>query len=311
MLQVKDWLRDIFGEPKVAIKNFLTMFAGCFFVGFSIFAFYEQAHLQVGGFSGLALVLQRALHIPLSVGMITIILNVPVLFAIYWFISHKLLIRTIVGMVSLGYALDLARYVSGYIATKLFANGVAESEYILVALFGGALFGIGCGLIVRSGYATGGTDNLGFLLKLVFKNLKFSLIMWIFDFTVILAGAFFKGDSSSATKIILYSIVALVTDVKLLDLVLSGYSYKRVVFIISKQHQKIADAILYSMCRGVTGLKSVGHYSKQEGEVLFVVLDIKQVQSLKELVADIDRNAFVFVMDSREVYGEGFEKTYF
>lgn len=311
MLQVKSWLRDIFGTPKVAVKNFLMMFAGCFLVGLSIFTFYEQAHLQVGGFSGLALVVQRLCKTNISVGMLTIILNIPVLIAIYWFISHELLVRTIVGMVTLGYTLDLARSASVYVVNMLFPNGVLEAEYIVVAMFGGALFGIGCGMIVRSGYATGGTDNLAFLLKLVFKNLKFSFIMWLFDFAVILAGAYFKGEASSATKIILYSIVALVTDVKMVDVVLSGYSYKRVVFIISKQHAKIADGILNKMCRGVTGLKSIGHYSKTESEVLFVVLDIKQVPNLKTLVAEIDHNAFVFVLDSREVYGEGFAKTYF
>lgn len=311
MLQVKGWLNEIFGEPKTAIKNFLTMFAGCFLIGVSIFTFYEQAHLQVGGFSGLALILQRILGTNVSVGMISIILNVPVLFAIFFFINHHLLVRTIVGMIVLGYTLDLARYLSAYILPILFKGSVQEADYILLALFGGALFGVGSGLIVRSGYATGGSDNLAFLIKLVFKNLKFAFIVWLFDFTVILAGAYFNGNASSTTRIILYSIVALLTDVKVLDLVLSGYSYKRVVFIISRQHQKIADEILQHMYRGVTGLKSIGHYSKQEGEVLFVVLDIKQVPRLKTLVAKIDHNAFVFVLDSREVYGEGFARSYF
>lgn len=311
MLQIKSWLKDIFGDPLNALKEFFTMFIGCFLVGISIFTFYQEANLQVGGFSGLALILQHIFNLKITVGMITIILNVPVLLAVFYFISRRLLVRTIIGMITLGYALDFAHNLSAYVVPILFPTGVAEADYILVALFGGALFGMGCGLIVRSGYATGGTDNVAFLVKLVFKNLKFAFIVWAFDLSIILDGAYFNGKANLATKIILYSIVALMTDVKFLDLVLSGYSYKRVMFIISKHNDKIAEAILHKMHRGVTGLKSIGHYSKQEGEVLFVVMDTKQVPRLKTFVSEIDHKAFVFVLDSREVYGEGFAKTYF
>ena len=96
-----------------------------------------------------------------------------------------------------------------------------------------------------------------------------------------------------------------------MDLVLSGYSYKRVVYIISKKNKEIADNIMFKMNRGVTGLKAVGGYSQEEAEVLLAVLDSKQVPRLKEVILAIDDKAFVFVMDSREVIGEGFIKTYF
>ena len=126
-----------------------------------------------------------------------------------------------------------------------------------------------------------------------------------------MSGAYFNDGAESASGIIMYSIVALLTDVKVLDLVLSGYSYKRVVYIISKKNKEIADNIMFKMNRGVTGLKAVGGYSQEEAEVLLAVLDSKQVPRLKEVILAIDDKAFVFVMDSREVIGEGFIKTYF
>lgn len=311
MQRIKTIMHEFFGTPLVAVREFAQMLLGCMIIGIAIFTFYTQANLQVGGFSGLSLVICRLLHTDVSVGQISIILNIPVLVAIGFFISHKMLVRTLIGMLTLGYALDAAHYVSTYISAWLFPNGVEALEYILVAIFGGALFGLGCGLVVRSGYASGGSDNVAFLLRLIFKSLKFSVIIWLFDAAVILSGAYFNDGAESASGIIMYSIVALLTDVKVLDLVLSGYSYKRVVYIISKKNKEIADNIMFKMNRGVTGLKAVGGYSQEEAEVLLAVLDSKQVPRLKEVILAIDDKAFVFVMDSREVIGEGFIKTYF
>lgn len=305
------YLRNIFGDPKTALKNFLTMIIGCCAIGIAIYAFYVPANIQMGGFTGLALALKNATNTSVPIGTITIILNVFLLIAAAYFFNKRLLLFTVIGMLFSGVIINLMKPWGEYLANFIYPSGVPESDYFLLAFFGGILFGGGVGLVLRAGYATGGSDVFAFLLRLMFKSMSISTLIWLIDFTVIIIGAYVAGSRYSALRIVMYSVVALVVTSKAIDMVLTGYNFKRVAFIISGENKQIAHEIMHTMKRGVTGLKALGHYRNTDIEVLMVVLNIKQVTTLKALVGSIDERAFIFVIDSREVSGEGFAKSNF
>lgn len=306
-----DWLKTVFGAPKVALKNCLMTIAGCCIIGMAIYTFYVPANIQMGGFTGLALALKNAVHTDIPIGTITIVLNVFLLLVAAYFLNKRFLLLTVIGMLLAGVLINIMKPYGEALAQYIYPGGVPESDYFLLAFFGGILFGGGVGLVLRAGYATGGSDVLAFLLRLLFKSMSISTLIWLIDFSVILVGAYFAGSGYSALRIVMYSVVALFVTSKAIDMVLTGYNFKRVAFIISCENKKIAHEIMHSMKRGVTGLKALGHYRNTDIEVLMVVLNIKQVPILKTLVERIDEKAFIFVIDSREVSGEGFAKSNF
>lgn len=94
----------------------------------------------------------------------------------------------------------------------------------------------------------------------------------------------------------------------MVDFVLLGRKSTVQVLIFSQKYDRIADYIIEKMDRGVTVLKSVGWYTKQEKDVLLVLVRKTQLSSLTKVVKEIDKNAFVSVSPASSVYGEGFEE---
>jgi uncharacterized membrane-anchored protein YitT (DUF2179 family) len=128
------------------------------------------------------------------------------------------------------------------------------------------------------------------------------------DVLVIAAsGFFYRNTPDSSIQLMLYSFLAMLVTSKAVDLILEGFDYKRTVFIISSQNEKIASRVLKELDRGATMLNGRGMYTKSEQDVLLCVLAQKEIPVLQAITKEEDRDAFMFVMDTREVLGEGFE----
>jgi uncharacterized membrane-anchored protein YitT (DUF2179 family) len=93
---------------------------------------------------------------------------------------------------------------------------------------------------------------------------------------------------------------------KVVEYVLEGLNFSKAAFIISSKSEEIADKIMTSMDRGVTGLHGAGMYTRDEKIVLLTVVSVKEIVSVRETAKEIDNDAFIVVADVREVFGEGF-----
>ena len=93
---------------------------------------------------------------------------------------------------------------------------------------------------------------------------------------------------------------------KSFDIILEGFEYCRAAYVISEKSDEISQQIMSRLDRGVTGLRGEGMYTGNQKNVLLCVLSKKQIPDLKAIVADIDPEAFVIVVEAREVLGEGF-----
>ena len=177
------------------------------------------------------------------------------------------------------------------------------SDNILVAaIFGGVLIGAGCGLIVKSGATSGGTDIISMLLS-KFARMKFSSAMFCVETVIVLFGMIILGD----WKLPLYSLVAIFVTSKVLDYVLDGASYDKLLFIISDKKEELKQFILHEMERGGTYIKSTGMYTDQEKDMIFVVVSRREITSVKDRIKLIDPCSFVVVVDAYETYGDGFK----
>ena len=246
--------------------------------------------IAAGGIAGLATVIEHFL--PLSVGVLIILLNIPIF--IFSFIKKGVgySLRTFLVMAGTSVIIDVsALFMPVFTDDKLFA-----------VLIGSVLSGVGLGLIYTRGFATGGTDLLASLISDRLPTFSYGQLILALDAMVVIIAAICYWDWRPA----LYSACAVYIMGEVVDKVLSGVNTGKVVYIISKEHEKIADRILTGMNRGVTLLDGQGGFTRLRMPVLMTVVRRYELYKIKEITAECDREAFVIVNDVAEIQGEGF-----
>lgn len=275
----------------------LTTIIGSFIFGAGYAIFLGPNGLNAGGISGLAAILVQLVNpdgtIPfVSVGTLTILINLP-LFAVGGVkIGKRFFFGSLLGLGVSSMAMD-------YLPI-----GIVLAEPLLAALYGAVVTGFGLGLVFMSGTSTGGSDIVVRLVKLKAKNTNIGVIAMAFDvFVVALTGLVFKNVENA-----LYTGIAAFLCSKAIDMVVYGFDNTKTAMIITKEHEKVAQAIGTELGRGATYLYSQGTYSLKDGKVVLVAVYPRQVAELKELVVGIDPNAFIILQEAHQVLGYGFAK---
>ncbi len=259
-----------------------------FALGFALFL--VPNNINTGGVSGLAMILRKLLGFG-SVGVLTMAINIPLFLLGGAKIGKQFFWGSLIGMVVSSVLID----VFGYIP-------VSSSETMIGALYGGVLCGAGLGMVFVAGASTGGSDIMVRLLKKKYRNVPIGRISIVFDTTVVLLTGLVFQDISKA----LYSGIVVFVSGQVIDAVVYRFDYSRVALIISKEHEAIVKAIDRKLERGATYLHGAGSYTKQDMEVILTVVRKGQLAELKELVMDVDPNAFVIVQEAHQVLGDGF-----
>ncbi len=268
------------------------MLVGCalFALGFDLFL--EPNDINVGGVSGVAMILVYLSKLG-TVGVISAILNVPLFLLGGKKIGVRFLVGTIVGTVLSSLLLDLFSGIPAVVTDPLLAS-----------VYGGICTGAGLGLVFLAGASTGGSDILVRLLKRRWRNVPVGTIILIIDLTVaVLTGIVFHDMTKT-----LYSGVALFASSKVIDAVVYSFDYSKVALIITPKYEEVAARIIHELERGVTYLDGQGYYSGRETKVILTAVKKQQLAELKELVTDIDPDAFVILQEAHQVLGDGFAR---
>ena len=270
---------------------------GSFIFGAGYAIFLGPNDLNAGGISGLSAVIVQLVNpkgtIPfISVGILTICINLP-LFAFGGLkIGKRFFFGSLLG-------LGLSSMVMDYLPI-----GLPLGEPLLAALYGGVVTGFGLGLVFMSGTSTGGSDIVVRLVKLKARNTNIGVIAMAFDvFVVFLTGLVFKNIENA-----LYTGITAFLCSKVIDMVVYGFDNTKTAMIITKDYEKVAAKISDELGRGATYLYSQGTYSLKDSKVVLVAVYPRQVTELKELVVDIDPNAFIILQEAHQVLGDGFSK---
>ena len=277
------------------VRDYVYMTIGIVITAFGLDAFLIPNKLAAGGVSGLATVfhytlLDRGFNVP--VGVMMLAMNALLLIVAVSLKGWRYGARTIYGMVGLSLAVDLL---------APFVPHLAAHDYLLAVLYGGAITGIGMGLVFKARANTGGTDIVAQLLA-DRTNLSVGQGMLAADAVVTLAAALAFGPDLA-----LYGAVSIVVMGRVIDLVQEGLSVEKAAYIISDHSEAIAEAILVELGRGATGLSGRGLYSGTEREIIFTVVSRKELDALKALVHAADPGAFMIISDIHEALGEGFK----
>ncbi len=261
-----------------------------FALGFNLFLVPNG--LNAGGLSGLAMVLVHLLDFG-SVGAVTAVVNLPLFLFGGKKIGKLFFIGSLIGMAALSAAIDL-----------LASLPVPKTEPLIAALYGGALCGIGIGIVFAAGASTGGSDIVVRLLKMRYQHVPIGMISMCFDLTVaVLTGLVFQDISRT-----LYSGVAIFITGKVIDAVVYRFDYSKVAIIVSRQYDAIACAVGQKLDRGATFLHGQGVYSGNETKVVLTAVKRQQIAELKALVVEIDPDAFIIVQEAHQVLGDGFAR---
>lgn len=274
--------------------DYLFIFMGTGIMALAIQCIFEPIGLVTGGFSGIAIIIRKMTAgiveggVPLW--LTNLALNVPVFIAALIIKGRKFLGRTVIGTVLLSFWLYVIPQVD-----------LTQGDYMLSAVFGGVITGIGIGFVLLAKATTGGTDMVSALIQKYVRHYSVVQILQVIDGMVVLAGLYVFG-----LKPALYAIVAIFITSKVSDALMEGMKYSKAAFIITDYYKEIADAIMTQLDRGLTGMDATGMYSGDKKTVLYCVVSKKEIVELKDIVAKIDPKAFVIVTDAREVFGEGF-----
>ena len=274
--------------------DYLFIFMGTGIMALAIQCIFEPIGLVTGGFSGIAIIIRKMTAgiveggVPLW--LTNLALNVPVFIAALIIKGRKFLGRTVIGTVLLSFWLYVIPQVD-----------LTQGDYMLSAVFGGVITGIGIGFVLLAKATTGGTDMVSALIQKYVRHYSVVQILQVIDGMVVLAGLYVFG-----LKPALYAIVAIFITSKVSDALMEGMKYSKAAFVITDCYKEIADAIMTQLDRGLTGLDATGMYSGDKKTVLYCVVSKKEIVELKDIVAKIDPKAFVIVTDAREVFGEGF-----
>lgn len=275
------------------VKSYAIITLGSLIYALAYNIFYAPNLVAMGGLTGLGQVL-NAIFPVLPVGITVFVMNVP-LFIMGWkLIGGHLLVSSLYAMTFSSFAIDVLDMIYQF----------PPMDTMLAAIFGGALLGLGIGLVFSKGATTGGTDLIARLLKLKFAWLPMGTLVLIPDFIVIALAAIAFGKVETA----LYGIVSLYITTKVMDTVLYGMDSSKVAYIISDACREITDAVI-AMDRGATILHGEGAYSGDAKKVLMVAFKQREIVPLKEKVNEIDPHAFLILCDAHDVLGEGF-RTY-
>ena len=259
-----------------------------FALGFALFLIPNE--INTGGVSGLAMILRELLGFG-SVGILTLLMNIPLFLIGGLKIGRRFFAGSLVGMVVSSVLMDVFSVLS-----------FQTPDPLLGGLYGGVICGTGLGLVFLAGASTGGSDIVVRLVKKKYRNLPIGRISIMFDaMVVLLTGVVFRDISKA-----LYSGVVVFVCGQVIDAMVYRFDYSRVALIVSREHAAIARAIGEKLDRGATYLHGAGSYSGQDMEIVLTVVRKGQLAELKELVMEADPNAFFVLQEAHQVLGDGF-----
>jgi uncharacterized membrane-anchored protein YitT (DUF2179 family) len=272
------------------ITRALLVIMGAIITAYGLETVLIPNNVSDGGVTGLSIVGSKLFGLPL--GVLIAVLNIPFVFLGYKQIGTSFAIYSIIGIVSLATGTILMHHLTPII----------EGDTLLITVVGGIIIGFGMGLALRNGGALDGIDMLAVLLsrKLPFGTSDLILFLNMFVFIVVSIVFGFQGAILSA---IAYYIAS-----KVIHIVEEGLSGSKTFKIITNEPELMVEKIRENLGRGATYNVVEGGYSNEKFKEINCVINRLEDSKMKEIINEIDENAFVIVYDVAEVKGGNFKK---
>lgn len=275
---------------KKKLLNFILIMLGNMMIAFSVGVLILNNNIIAGGVSGIGVVIGHYVHIPvyMSVGIINVML-----FIIGWLVMSKEFV-----MKSLLSSFVFPSMLSFFQESSLFVNTIEDP--LLASTLAGCLIGIGIGMIIRSGGSSGGIDIIAICINKKF-NLPTHIVMNVIDMSILLLQMTFHDITHVA-----YGIVAVILTSFMMNKTLSNGRQLAQIMVISDAYKQMKEVILNQVDAGLTFIETEKGYSGDCSKMIFTIIPYDKLPMLKEMIKQIDKQAFIVVSHVDEVGGRGF-----
>ena len=283
---MKNW-----NMKKLAYDLFIDVVAGVL-IGLGIYNFAANAKFPLAGVSGIALILYRLFHIPIGWG--TIALNIPIAILCFRTLGKEFFMRSVRSLI-------ISSLITDYVVTML---PVYSGDRMLAALCTGIFSGLGYALIFMNNSSTAGMDFVSMSIRAKYPHISLGKIVFVLDCAVVLMGGFIFKDVDAT----IYGLIITYLLTFVIDKIMYGIDAGKMALIVTDDGQKVADLIDEYVGRGSTILKGRGSYTGIEKDIVMCATNNKQMYMIRKMARQADEKAFVIIMESNEVLGEGFRE---
>ena len=277
---------------KSEIKNYLFVVSGSAIVALGVVFFFISNNITTGGGPGLAVLLHHLTGI--NVGILMVAVNAPLLIIGIKYLGKMFAVRSIVAIVLSSAFID-------FLLITLKVGGLTD-DILLASVFGGAIIGLGVGLIMRGNASAGGTSIVA---KVVAANShwKPAQVILFIDFLIILSSIYVFADIEKA----MWSMISIYFTAKAINTLLSGSPSKKVVHLVSDKAEVLSEKIIEKIIEklGDSGsiIKGTGLHPKEEKSIIFIIVELNKLRTLRDIIKEHDQEAFMVVMDASELLG--------
>jgi len=275
---------------KSEIKNYIYITIGAALISLGVVLFFVSNNFTTGGTPGMALLLHHLSGF--TIGSMVIAINIPLLIVGIKYLGRMFAVRTVVAIVLMSLFIDLFLEV-------LHVEGLTDN-ILLAALFGGAVIGLGVGLILQGNASAGGSTIIA---RIICANseIKPGQVILFVDFFIIMSSIYVFGDVDKA----LWSVISIYVTSRCIDMFLSGSPTKKVVHLVSDKPEMLSQKIIETLGDSGTIIKGTGLHVEQDKNIIFIIVELGKLRVLREIIKENDPDAFMVVMDASELLGRG------
>ncbi len=254
--------------------------------------FIAPMHIPLGGVIGIAMIVNYLLAFP--VGVTNFVLNIPLLALGYRSLGREFFFKTLLGTASISVVMDLVGalpFIKPY-----------SGDTLLSAVAGGAVMGLGIGLVFRQGGTAGGTDIIAKYINKK-RDVPVGNVGMYVSSVVVAISAMVYGNLESA----LYAMITIFISNTVVDRIVYGVDIQKNAMIITTRPQEVAEALMAKLGRGVTSWDGKGMYTGSRRSVLLIAVHRYESGSLKKILNETDPEAIMLLSEVSEVFGKGFK----
>lgn len=271
------------------VIEYIMLTLGTIIAAFALEQFLIPNTILDGGITGISIIIYKMFNIPL--GILVVLLNIPFIYIGYRNLGKRFLIRTGYSMLLFSLFLSFFELLSPF-----------TEEILLATVFGGALLGLGVGLIIKSGGCNDGTESVAIVISKK-TNLSVGQVVLGFNMIIYLVAGFIFGFDRA-----MYSLLTYIITYKVIDFVSAGLEQAKAAMIITDKGTTLSEEIYKRLGRTTTKIKAKGLISGEK-EVMYCVLTRVEVFELRHIVEDMDESAFVTITDVSDIIGDHIKST--
>lgn len=290
-------MRKTFEKLPALVQDLLVDLSATFLAAIGVYNFASAAGFAPGGVSGVGIILNflglKLFAVDIPIGFWNLALNVPIIIYSWRYVGKNYLLRTLRTVITMSLMMDL-------VVPHL---GTYQGDPFLAAIFGGVFMGAGLAIAFGNGTCTGGLDLVIMSIKVMRPHMSFGQITLITDAIVIISGGLVFGKIDS----VLYGFILVYVMTKVLDTITTGANSGKLAMIITEDGDGLGEVIEQKIQRGATILGGKGAYSGRDKHIVLCALSRRQLPDLRAVVKEFDQQAFLIVLEYKDVFGTGFQ----